>query len=131
MNCHYDIISKLEWYKAAGLDKVRSAVLVCLAESDEFMTRTVEMFQTLLENEVVPESWKDIVVSVLYQKGDVRDPGNYRGISLMNIVAKVYEKLLTSRMTEFLQNNKCYDESAQGLRKNMSAVDNMVLFLLV
>jgi hypothetical protein len=127
----YDIISKLEWYKAAGLDKVRSAVLVCLAESDEFITRTVEMFQSLFDKEVVPESWKEVVVSMLYKKGDVRDPGNYRGISLMSIVAKVYEKVLTNRMTEFLENNKCYDESAQGSRKNRSAVDNMVIFMIV
>ena len=79
----------------------------------------------------MPESWKEVVVSMLYKKGDVRDPGNYRGISLMSIVAKVYEKLLTNRMTEFLENNKCYDESAQGSRKDRSAVDNMVIFMIV
>jgi hypothetical protein len=52
----HPIISKLKWYKAAGLDKVRSAVLVCLAaESSEFMERTVEVFQSMFEPGEVPE----------------------------------------------------------------------------
>jgi hypothetical protein len=111
----YLIVSKLKWYKAAGLDRVRSAVLVCLAESREFMERTVEVFQSMFESgEVcIPGSWKKVVVSMLYKKGGVRDAGNYRGISLMRIVATVYEKLLTNRMTKFLESNKCHDESAQ------------------
>jgi hypothetical protein len=66
---------------------------------------------------------------MLYKKGDVRDAGNYMGISLMSIIAKVYEKLLTNRMTKFLESNRCYDESAQGSRVGGSAVDNMVIFM--
>jgi hypothetical protein len=125
------VISKLRWYKAAGLDKVRSAVLICLAESDEFMDRTTEVFNALFVAGTVPKAWKDVVVSMLYKKGDIRDSGNYRGISLMSIIAKVYEKVLVTRMTAFLEANNGFDESAQGSRKDRSAVDNLVIFIIV
>ena len=50
----YEVISKLRWYKAPGLDKVRSAVLICLAESGEFMERTTEVFNALFAAGTVP-----------------------------------------------------------------------------
>jgi hypothetical protein len=127
----YEVISKLRWYKAPGLDKVRSAVLMCLAESGEFMERTTEVFNALFAAGTVPASWKEVVVSMLYKKGDIRDAGNYRGISLMSIIAKVYEKVLARRMTAFLETNGCFDESAQGSRKDRSAIDNLVMFMAV
>ena len=89
------------------------------------------MFNALFAAGTVPASWKEVVVSMLYKKGDIRDAGNYRGISLMSIIAKVYEKVLVRRMTTFLETNGCFDESAQGSRKDRSAIDNLVVFMVV
>jgi hypothetical protein len=70
-------------------------------------------------------------MSMLYKKGDIRGAGNCRGISLMSIIAKVYEKVLVRRMAAFLETNGCFDESAQGSRKDRSAIDDLVMFMVV
>jgi hypothetical protein len=49
----------------------------------------------------------------------------------MGVIAKVYEKALVRRMTTFLETNGCFDESAQGSRKDRSAIDNLVVFMVV
>ena len=37
----------------------------------------------------------------IFKKGDVLDPNNYRGISLMNSIPKVFMLLLTRRLYKF------------------------------
>ena len=39
----------------------------------------------------------------LYKDGDNRDPLNYRGITLLSIVGKVYNRVLTERLTQFAE----------------------------
>ena len=41
--------------------------------------------------EQVPRDWMQGVIFPLYKDGDNRDPLNYRGITLLSIVGKVYK----------------------------------------
>jgi hypothetical protein len=47
-----------------------------------------------------PEQWGKALVILLYKKGDPTDPGNYRGISLLDVVGKVFTKLVAKRIEE-------------------------------
>ncbi len=49
--------------------------------------------------EYVPVQWREAHVFVLYKgKGNPLDPNSYRGISLTSIFAKIYERVLLSRL---------------------------------
>ena len=45
-----------------------------------------------------PKLWKRANVVPIYKKGSVRDPNNYRSVSLMPLFGKVFEKLVYVQM---------------------------------
>ena len=54
------------------------------------MTGTV-----IWREETVPKQWREGLIVILFKKGDREDPGNYRGITLLSVVGKLFCKYLT------------------------------------
>ena len=47
------------------------------------------LFSVIWREEVVPRQWRE----GLFKKGDREQPGNYRGITLLSVVGKVFCKI--------------------------------------
>ena len=50
------------------------------------------------EGEGIPEKWKTLIIVTVPKKGDLSKPDNYRGISLICIIAKIYNRLILNRI---------------------------------
>ena len=90
-------IRQMKKNKAAGLDSAITAE--ALQNGGDAMADIVhdfckEVFSTLIP----PSQWTTSVFVPLPKKGDLSLMTNYRGISLLSITAKVYNKIL---LTEF------------------------------
>ncbi|CAL5222202.1 g4532 [Coccomyxa viridis] len=55
------------------------------------------LVETLWTTELVPVPWRSGDIVNIFKKGDKKDPGNYRGITLLNVVGKLYTKGLPAR----------------------------------
>ena len=58
----------------------------------------------------IPKEWETAVIVPVFNKGDNRECGNHRGISLPSIAGKVYSRILEKRLTvlvEPLLDEKC------------------------
>ena len=65
---------------------------------------------------------KDAKIVTLYKnKGETSDCNNYRGISLLSIVGKVYARVLQARLQKLAE--RIYSESQCGFRAGRSTVD--------
>ena len=52
---------------------------------------------------VVPENWRSAVIATLYKgKGERPECKNYRGISLLRVVGKMYAGILVDRVSRCL-----------------------------
>ena len=52
---------------------------------------------------------KSIIVPI-YNKGDADSPGNYRGVSLLSVVCKIFTYILNKRLTEWTENGNKLSE---------------------
>ena len=71
-----------------------------------------------------PAAWAESRVRVLYKNGDARQAENYRPITLLNIMYKLFSMLLNARMESILDQAQSVDQA--GFR-NCFGVDDHLL----
>ena len=59
-------------------------------------------------------------------KGDQDDPGNYRGITLLSTLDKLFTKVLNNRLNSWAEIYNVYIEAQAGFRKNMSWISKHI-----
>ena len=52
-------------------------------------------------NSLYPEEWRFAKIITLFKKGDTSECGNYRGISVMNSIPKIYDYILCNRLSKW------------------------------
>ena len=60
-------------------------------------------------------AWRDSLIVNIFKKGDREDPGNYRGITLLSVVGKVFCKILNNRLVQCLDKEGALHEGQAGL----------------
>lgn len=76
----------------------------------------------------IPKDWKVSVVTPVYKSGDRANLTNYRPISLINNLGKIFEKCLKQRLTEFLDRHNILYEKQFGFRSNKNTEDAVFEF---
>jgi len=85
----------------------------------------VKIFNYIYNTGVYQISWTKGVIVLIYKKGDKSDNSNYRGITLVNIVAKLLSLVLRNRINTWCGNENIYTCSNEqfGFRNNRSTDD--------
>ena len=87
-------MNKLKSGKAAGVDGIAPGVLKMLP--DNWIVLLTQLFNAVFYSDY-PQAWTRLKVFTIYKKGLKNDPGNYRGISILNSIAKLYDMVLSQR----------------------------------
>ena len=82
------------------------------------------LFNKIYEQKQIPEQWKVAKIIPLHKKGDKEDINNYRPISNLCSISKVFEKLLLKRFEEIEKENNMNltGEEQHGFKKNRSTI---------
>ena len=106
--------------KASGEDGV---LIDLLKDAGEVHCRLAQLYTQCIHKESVPEPWCNAVVILLHKKGDQKDLSNYRPISLLSNVYKVFSKILTNRLSKVLDENQPREQA--GFRSGYSTIDHL------
>jgi hypothetical protein len=86
----------------------------------------VRLFNLILDKGLVPSSWSDgFIVPIYKNKGDCNNPDNYRGITILSCLGKLFTSVLNNRLNEFIVSYNLLGEEQAGFRKNYSTTDHM------
>ena len=80
---------------------------------------------TLWTTEMVPGHWRAGDIVTIFKKGDREDPGNYRGINLLNVVGKLYTKVIDSRLSTWLDTHGRLHVCQAGFRSRRSCMNHV------
>ena len=77
------------------------------------------IFIASLSNGIFPDDFKITRVSLIYKSGDRKERGNYRPVSILAIISKLFEKLVCSQLNiiMFLTENNILTPCQSGFRK--------------
>ncbi|XP_061704212.1 uncharacterized protein LOC133515657 [Cydia pomonella] len=102
--------------KAAGYDKV--SVEMLKAGQGIVATQMYRLFNMCFRTGQVPRDWCKAVIVPLYKgKGSQLDCKNYRGISLLSVVGKLYAKILIERVVKETDEKASPKHSDKGLQE--------------
>ena len=84
------------------------------------------MFNTILKTGIIPTNWCISFISPIYKnKGPKSDPDNYRGISLISCLGKLFSALINERLTKYIDTNNIIGEEQAGFRSGYSTHDHI------
>ena len=84
-------------------------------------------FNLIFSSRTYPVSWTKAKLFMLFKKGNHKDPNNYRGISIINSIAKLYDMVLCKRLELWF---KPYREQA-GAQKGRGCIEHLVTLRLL
>jgi hypothetical protein len=114
---------KLKCRKAAGPDCVIGELLKYACP--QIVPFFVKFFNVLFDKGIFPDNWTESIILPLFKKGDVNNPGNYRGISLCDISSKIYGTIINARLQSWVKQNNITGEYQAGFKKGYSTVDHI------
>ena len=76
---------------------------------------------------MVPGHWRSGDIVNIFKKGDKKVPGNYRAITLLNVVGKLYTKVIDTRLSAWLDTRDRLHVCQAGFRSRRSCVDHVSL----
>ena len=89
-------LRRLKNKKACGIDGLSSEFLK-YAE-DILLQPLLALYNYMLEHGDFPAQWAEGIVNPLYKKGAWNNPDNYRRITLLNTLGKLFESILNGRL---------------------------------
>ena len=64
-----------------------------------------KLFNNILNTDNFPEIWVSSIIIPVFKKGNPYDLGNYRGISIVSHMGKLFTSLLNNRLTMWSENS--------------------------
>ncbi|XDV11150.1 hypothetical protein PO909_000166, partial [Leuciscus waleckii] len=87
-----------------------------------------DIFNLSLATCETPRSWNCARVIPLHKGGDITDINNYRPISIINSVTKIFEKLIFNQLSKYLNDQNVLSPHQSGFRSNFSTTTALLKF---
>ena len=117
-------LEKLKTSKSTGHDNIPAKPLK--DASDAVAPFLVFIFNTSLKHGIFPDDLKTARISPIHKSGDKKIRGNYRPISILSVIAKLFEKLVCAQLNPFLTENNILSSCQSGFRKNYSTASALL-----
>ena len=110
-----DAMGKIKTSKSLGSDNIPSYFLKLATPYIE--NALVFMFNTSLETSQFPDCWKNARITPIFKEGDRAERSNYRPISVLPVISRLFEKLVFNQLYEYLVKNKLIHPGQSGFLK--------------
>ena len=122
-------IQNLKCKKAAGVDGISAEFYKY--GCNELLPALELLFNTILTNGEYPSRWATGIIHPVHKKGDHGVPDNYRKITVMPCIWKLFESILNNRLS--FKNEVCNDNDPYqaGFKTNSRTTDNIFILCAI
>ena len=115
---------KLSKKKAIGLDGISSQFIKISAPV--IVASITEILNCSILTGIFPDEWKAARVTPVFKSGSPSDVNNYRPISIIPMIAKIFEKIIYDQLYKYLSVNNLLSNCQSGFRALHSTVTSLL-----
>ena len=98
--------------------------MTCLSNAKTYsFSYLKKLFDRILNTGIYPEEWSKGIVIPVCKKGDSSDAGNFRPITLLSHLAKLFTAILNNRLLKWCKSNDLLTDAQFGFKPGYSTVD--------
>ena len=120
----YKLLTKIDEKKSVGLDNIPNKLLKIAA--DVIAPSLTAIFTAPINTGIFPQEWKESRVSPVHKSGARNDPSNYRSISVIPVIAKIFGKIVYEQLYEYFNNYNLLTTCQSGFRSLHSTLTAFV-----
>jgi hypothetical protein len=133
----FQAIRKLKMGKAPGEDGILTDILKTAADGvnnsklrpgNSVVNAITLLFNFVFDREVWPERWGMGVIIPLYKHDSRLEPGNYRPITLMSVVGKLFGIIVNNRLLNWSEATGTISDEQGGFRPKRGTPDQVFLW---
>ena len=95
-------IQKFKNDKACGEDEIINEYMYIKSTSNQFINIYKKLFNIIFDKGLVPHIWLIGTIKPIYKnKGDIYEPKNYRPITIVSCLGKLFTSILNLRLNKF------------------------------
>lgn len=118
------IIDSLDINTSSGIDKINTKTIKCVKYL--IVDELINCINNCLEQGKFPDELKVAKVTPIYKSGSRFDPGNYRPISVLPVLSKIFEKILYNRLEAYLNSIHFLSAKQYGFRPKSNTLSATV-----
>ena len=123
-------IKRLKTKKAPGIDCISSEMIKC--SYNVLQNKITKLFNLILNSGYYRETWKHGLIHSIHKNGSKNDPSNYRGITLLSSLGKLFSSLVYKRIENEIESKGILSPSQASFTKNYRTTENIFrLFSLI
>lgn len=112
------LIERIRTEVAVGHDNIHAKLL---KDTKQTISKTLTQLVNLsYKQSKFPKCMKKAIVRAIHKKESTEEPTNYRPLSILSVISKVFERSATDQLITYLGKNKLLNESQHAYRKNHS-----------
>ena len=89
------------------------------------------LYNVVFDSHTVPQDWRNGLIVPLFKEGDREVANNYRGITLLSIVGKLFASILEKRLSKWCEGNRIFEQEQAGFRPGRTTVHQIFTLLEV
>jgi len=130
-------VRKLKMGKAPGMDGILTSIIKAAADAvgkselkgaNPVIEALALVFNYVFSKEVWPERWGGGIIFPIYkQQGSRLEPGNYRPITLLSVVGKLFGSIVEARLSDWSEATGVIVDEQGGFRRSRGAPDQVFL----
>lgn len=120
----YIELTNIDLNKSPGPDQIPPIFLHNFAQ--HLSEPLYYIFNKSLSSGTFPSAWKSSYLIPIHKNGNKSNVDNYRGIALLSIIPKLFEKIICDKISPLI--NPLLNEEQHGFRKGRSTTTNLMVF---
>ncbi|CAB0018584.1 unnamed protein product [Nesidiocoris tenuis] len=113
-----EILEGLDGSKSSGIDNISAKELKCVAE--DVSAVLAYLFTLSIKSGTFPEAFKKAFIVPIHKSGSRAVVNNYRPISILPIISKVFERIVKDKFVAFFDHIDFFSARQYGFRRGLS-----------